>query len=122
MELKIDLPYVPEIGKNKMKGFANGHYYTKPSYKEAVSSIAEIVRAESYNKRYKWKKEKIWVNIFLQKPMLRCDVANLVDGIFDAIKVGIGIDDCYFSLSADWDYSKEIKPFIKLKLISSTCS
>lgn len=116
MEIQIEIPYTPEIGKNKMKGFAHGHYYTKPDYKRAVSDLAEFVRIESYNKRMKWKKEKVWVNIWLQKPMLRCDVANLVDGIFDAVKVGIGIDDCYFSLVADWDYDKNIKPFIKIRI------
>ena len=114
MEIELKIPYTPEIGKNKMKGFAHGHYYTKPSYKNAVKSISELVWGASG--KLKWRKEKIWVTIFLQKPMLRCDVANLVDGIFDAVKVGIGIDDCYFSLVADWDFDKEKEPFINISI------
>lgn len=114
--IKLRLPYVPEIGKNKMKGFANGHYYTKPEYKEAVESLAQIIKAESKSNNIFWLDRKIWINIFFQKPRMNCDVANLVDGMFDGIKQGIDADDCYFSLVADWDYAKNKKPFVDLKI------
>jgi hypothetical protein len=109
-QIQIEIPYTAHLGKNKMKGFARGYYYTTKDYKDACTSLADIVWGKSRGQ--KWNKEKIWVEIFLQKSRLMCDVANLVDGIFDAIKVGLGVDDCYYSLKADWEYDKEIKPYI----------
>lgn len=112
--IEIEIPYTPELGKNKMKGFANGHYYTTKAYKDACKSLSDIVWAEA--KSYQWRKDKIWVEIFLQKERNNSDVANFVDGIFDAIKVGLGIDDCYYSLKADWEYDKEIKPYLLITI------
>ena len=113
-QIQIEIPYTPELGKNKMKGFARGHYYTTKAYKDACVSLADIVWGKS--KGQKWVKDKILVEIFLQKPRLVCDVANFVDGIFDAIKVGLSIDDCYYSLKADWEYDKEVKPYIVITI------
>lgn len=112
--IEFEIPYTPEIGKNQMKGFGRGYHYTKPSYKNAVASLTELVRGYSGN--IKWKKDKVWVEIFLQKPRLVCDVANLIDGIYDAVKVGIGIDDCYFSGKQDWEYGKGVNPYIFISI------
>lgn len=114
--ISISLPYVPEIGKNKMKGFAHGRFYTKPEYKDAVQSVADIVRAESKNKGIRWSEKKTWIGIYFQKPRLKSDVANLIDGLCDGIKVGIGVDDCYFSIVADFDYNKDKPPFVDLTI------
>ena len=48
---------------------------------------------------------------------MRCDVSNLIDGMCDAIKKGIDVDDCFFSLKADWEFDKRLKPYIILKII-----
>lgn len=116
LSIILKLPYMPEIGKNKMKGFVRGRYYTKPDYKKAVEEVANTVKLKSVAERIKWEKKKIWVEIFLQKPMMRCDVANLIDGLLDAIEQGIGINDCYYSVIGNWDFDKNKEPFIQLKI------
>jgi len=108
--IQIEIPYTPSLGKNKMKGFAKGRYYTTKEYKEACKSLSDIVWGHS--RGVKWKKDKIWVEIFLQKPRMVCDVSNFIDGIYDSIKTGIDIDDCYFSGEQDWEYDKDVKPYI----------
>ncbi len=47
---------------------------------------------------------------------MRGDVSNFVDGIIDAIKKPIGIDDNYASTVADWTIDK-INPRIEITVI-----
>jgi hypothetical protein len=41
-------------------------------------------------------------------------VANFVDGISDAVKKAIGIDDAYFSFILDYEIDEEAKIVIKV--------
>jgi uncharacterized Zn-finger protein len=53
-------------------------------------------------------RNKVWIDIFVQKPDHRGDAINFVDLIADAIKVAIGIDDRWFSIRrVDWQIVKE---------------
>lgn len=108
--IEISIPYTPGLLKNKKSKFGHGHYYTSKEYSDAVSSLKDIVWGKSRGQ--KWKEEKIFVDIFLQKPQKRIDVANLVDSVCDAIKEGIGIDDCWFAPRTDWEYEKGIESYI----------
>ena len=108
--IEIEIPYTADLGKNKMKGFARGHYFTSKVYKDACASLSNIVWGKAVGQ--KWKKEKIWVEIFLQKSRINSDVANFVDGIADSIKTGLGIDDQWYSFKLDWEYEKGIEPYI----------
>jgi hypothetical protein len=50
---------------------------------------------------------KVWIDIFVQKPNHRGDAANFVDLICDAIKDAIGVDDRWFSIRRlDWEIAK----------------
>jgi len=113
--IQLEIPYTPDLGKNKMKGFARGHYYTTKIYKDACKSLADLVWAESKGKGFK--KDKIWVEIFLQKPRPNCDVQNFIDGISDAIQTGLEINDSYYAFKCDWEYDKSIEPYIIITII-----
>ena len=109
--IEIELPYMPELGKNQMKGFRKGGgYYVQQGYKDAVQAIVSLLVMKG--KGIKWKQDKVWVEIFLQKSRPNSDVANFIDGIYDAIKIGIGVDDCWFAGKQDFEYDKEIEPYI----------
>ena len=57
-------------------------------------------------------RNKVWIDIFVQKPDHRGDAINFLDLIADAIKEAIGIDDRWFSIRRiDWQIVKE-KPRI----------
>jgi hypothetical protein len=50
---------------------------------------------------------KVWLDIFVQKPNHRGDAANFIDLICDAIKEAIGVDDRWFSIRrVDWEIVK----------------
>jgi hypothetical protein len=57
---------------------------------------------------------KTWVFITVYKKYNRGDVSNLVDGVSDAIKKAIGIDDCYFSFVLDYVVDKNEKIVITI--------
>lgn len=51
---------------------------------------------------------KIWIDIFVQKPNHRGDAVNVVDLVCDAVKTAVGVDDRWFSIrSVDWEIVKE---------------
>lgn len=51
---------------------------------------------------------KVWIDIFIQKPNQRGDAANFVDVICDAIKDAIGVDDRWYSIRRlDWQIVKD---------------
>jgi hypothetical protein len=111
--IEIEVPYDANLGKNRMKGFAHGHYYVQKGYKDAVEGLIWAIKTKG---KKEWKQDKVWVDIFFQKPRLRCDVSNLVDGIYDAVKQAIEVDDCYFSGKLDWEWDKEIAPYIVITI------
>jgi hypothetical protein len=54
------------------------------------------------------KNNKVWLDIFVQKPNQRGDCVNFVDMICDAVKRVIGVDDRWFSLRrVDWEICKD---------------
>jgi hypothetical protein len=115
--IEIQIPYTSGLGKNKKVGFAKGHYYTKKEYRDACKSLSDIVWGKSRGQ--KWLKDKIWVEIFLQKERNNSDVCNFVDGIADAIKTGLGVDDQWYSFKLDWEYEKGVSPYILITIIQN---
>jgi hypothetical protein len=50
---------------------------------------------------------KLWIDIFVEKPNHKGDAINVVDAVCDAIKVGVGIDDRWFCIRhLDWAINK----------------
>lgn len=50
---------------------------------------------------------RVWIGIKVEKPDFRGDAINFVDAVCDAVKVGLGIDDRWFSLMfVDWSVVK----------------
>ncbi len=50
---------------------------------------------------------KVWIDIFIQKPNQKGDAVNFVDLICDSIKRVIGVDDRWYSLRrVDWEIAK----------------
>lgn len=50
---------------------------------------------------------KLWIDIFVQKPTMRGDAVNFVDMVCDAVKDGVLLDDRWFSIrSVDWQIAK----------------
>ena len=72
-------------------------------YKKCRSDIiwlcSRALKAESIEFE---KKEKVYIKIIVLKKSNIGDCINLIEGIADAIKVAIDVDDRYFSVTCDW--------------------
>lgn len=50
---------------------------------------------------------KVWLDLFVQKPNHRGDAVNVVDSVCDAVKKALGVDDRWFSIRRlDWEIVK----------------
>ncbi len=65
---------------------------------------------------------KIWLDILVQKPNHKGDAINVIDGLCDALKHAIGIDDRWFAIRRlDWEIVKE-NPFIYIGVGQADCT
>lgn len=50
---------------------------------------------------------RLWVDILVQKTAWQADAGNVVDTVFDGLKLGIGLDDNFYCIRAlDWELVK----------------
>ena len=107
-DYRFSIPFNINLSKNRMNGYNNGKYYKNPETK----AMQEMIMWELKNKKYKFKQDKVYISIMVQKMYFQTDAQNFVDTICDAIEKGIGINDKWFVLDrVDWEMVKE-KPKI----------
>lgn len=103
--VKFSVPYTAASSKNHI--FSNtpvGHL----DKRAATLAFRDKVAARAAFARKFVVQNKVWISIFVQKPHHRSDAVNVVDYICDGIKVGLGIDDRWFSIGRlDWEISKD---------------
>jgi hypothetical protein len=105
--VKVSVPFSYAASKNHIwatNGY--GHIHRR---KESVAMEEEIFfafkRALVGRKIFQ---NKIWLDIFVQKPDHRGDAINVLDLVADALKKAIEIDDRWFSVRRiDWEVVKE---------------
>jgi Holliday junction resolvase RusA-like endonuclease len=105
--IKIAIPFSYSGSKNHLWATSNkGHVYRRKESNAVQEQI--ILMLESAISGKKIYRNKVWIDVFVQKPDHRGDAINFVDLIADAIKVAIGIDDRWFSIRrVDWQIVKE---------------
>jgi hypothetical protein len=72
------------------------------AHSQLQKDIEMLVRAQKNLKGWKPEKKKTWLSIHVYKKNHTGDGINLLDGIADAVKKAVGIDDCWFSSLTDW--------------------
>jgi Holliday junction resolvase RusA-like endonuclease len=84
----------------------NGHVFLREEGRAYRDLITEKFRHAV--KDVKVVQNKVWLDIFVQKPNQRGDAANFLDLICDAVKTGISVDDRWFSIDRlDWEIVKD---------------
>ena len=102
-----------KLSKNSKMTFRDGKAIFNAN-KHELDRIAQDLGYLSMSKGIQWKKQKTWVIIIAHKPNHRGDVANFVDGISDAVKKAIQLDDCWYSFILDYEIDEEAKIVIKV--------
>jgi Holliday junction resolvase RusA-like endonuclease len=110
--IQIEIPLDWNLSKNK-KFIGKTKKVLNPAYR----AIKEAIGWEIYNKLQElegqFEKKKVWVTIMVYKT-LRGDCHNLIEGILDAIKTQIQVDDNYYSVHCDYEISKDKKITIEV--------
>ena len=114
MKITLYTPFSSWYSKNKMWKHNQFRAYIPKEAQQVRDDLMIELKNELGDKKFK--KEKVWVSLFIEKPDNRCDAVNFIDTICDVIKKVIGIDDRWFSIGeVDWKIEKD-KPKIFIKI------
>jgi len=119
MRLNFKIPYLPELSKNRMKGFRNGRYFTSAAYKKACEKMILLIRAKMKREKVEFREDRVLIRLLLNKPRPNIDVVNFVSSWCDIIKTAISVDDRYFWLIANWKEDKREKAYFEVEIIQN---
>ena len=105
---RIVFPFTYSSSKNAAFSLAQGqsHLFLRQKAKNFRNQLALVVRSALRDRKIY--QNKIWLEIFVQKPNHKGDGVNVVDSVCDALKEAIGIDDRWFSIKRlDWQICKK---------------
>lgn len=105
--VRVTYPFAYSVSKNATysNGQGLGHVFLREksrAYRDGLTIMLQ--QALKGRKIYQ---NKIWLEIFVQKPNHKGDAVNVVDTVCDAVKDAIGVDDRWFSIKRlDWQITK----------------
>lgn len=108
--IRVSVPFTWSFSKNRIFsiGRGNSHVFLRKDVKSARQNLIDAISYNISKNGNPFKKGKVWLDIFVQKPNNRGDAVNVVDSVCDSVKIAIGIDDRYFSIrKLDWQITKE---------------
>ena len=103
---RIAVPFSWSGSKNHIfSNTASGHTFMRDEARYYRHAITERLRS-NFNEQ-DLRINKLWIDIFVQKPSNRGDATNFLDLVCDAIKDAIPLDDRWYSVqSIDWQIVK----------------
>lgn len=125
--VRVSVPFTYNISKNAIYSMTRrGHVFLRKNHHGARNAIALAIKQALKGRRIV--QNKVWIDLYVQKPNHKGDAINVVDAVCDAIKVVAGIDDRWFCIRRlDWQVAKhEPKIFIGVgqnsEIDSQVCS
>jgi hypothetical protein len=105
--VRISVPFTYHISKNAMWSTTRkGHVFLREYHKTIRDLIGYRLKQAIGEQRFY--EDKIWLDIFVQKPDARGDALNVIDAVSDAIKGVLGVDDRWYSVKRlDWQIVKD---------------
>lgn len=104
---RVEVPFSWAGSKNHI--FANttqGHVFMRAESRGMRANLTECIAAQMGN--VPLVQNKLWIDIYAQKPSAKGDAVNFVDMVCDAAKDGILLDDRWFCIrSVDWQIVKD---------------
>ena len=108
--IKIKVPWSGSYSKNVILGRGNfgKRVFLKQSAKDLKLEISLLIRNELRKANMVFVEDKIWLDIFVQKPNAGAgDAINVLDLVADGVSEGLGVDDRWFCIkSLDWSVIK----------------
>jgi len=101
------VPFSQAVSKNHIWSMSGhgGHVFKRQESRSYQNLIACKVREATRD--IKVFQNKLWIDLFVQKRNHKGDAVNVVDSICDGLKVGLDLDDRWFSIrQVDWEIAK----------------
>lgn len=103
--VEVTIPWSSKLSKNRAyKTRRGGGMYIDPSVRskraEAAFWIKKALNGQSFEKA------PVWLILRVEKPDMRSDAINLIDGVADVVKAVIGVDDRWFHVVCTWSVKK----------------
>jgi hypothetical protein len=105
--VKFKIPFSGAASKNHVwsLGKGGGHVFKRMESRSYQDVIAYQVKQAT--RGLPVCNNKIWIDLFVQKPHHKGDAINVIDVVCDGLKVGLGIDDRWFCIrKVDWEIAK----------------
>lgn len=117
-QMQLSYAYDTRLLKNRAKTIrgrgAKKFICLSNEYRRAKQELASALQIARGGMHFR-EKFKTHVEILVVRPDMRADPANFIDGICDAIKTVIGVDDRYYSLEVDYELDRD-KPRIDITI------
>lgn len=107
--IRVAVPFDYSASKNAIYSFGgpDGHVFKREKSNAFRQLLILALRRACANAGHPFKQNKVWLDIFVQKPDHKGDAVNVVDLVCDAVKVAINVDDRWFSIrKLDWEICK----------------
>lgn len=106
-QIRVAVPFMYGFSKNATWSYSRkGHVFLRKEQKQLRNLLISKILESSHD--INWYEDKVWIDIFVQKPNHRGDAINVVDAVCDAVKEAIDVDDRWFSIKKlDWQITKE---------------
>ena len=110
MKIKIMLPFLKDLSKNKRYAFKSSKM-KNPEQLKAQNLIQLLCKKEILKGPSPKPKTKYGIGLIWHRSTMRGDVQNFINPMVDAIKEAMGVDDNYaYIMYADWLYDKKQEP------------
>lgn len=105
--VRVVVPFDYGFSKNSIYGTGKGgHVFLRKEHRRLRDLLTYKIKLGSSGEE--WYEDKVWLDIFVEKPNHQGDAVNVVDAVCDAVKEAIGVDDNWFSIrKLDWQIVKE---------------
>lgn len=106
--VRFKIPIITAVSKNMTYG-RSAAQHARPYIKKQARSYRDALAllAKSHLAGIPVKHNKIWLDIFVEKPHHKMDAVNVLDTVCDAIKSAIPVDDRWYSIRRlDWSVNK----------------
>jgi hypothetical protein len=107
--VRVAVPFGWELSKNHIYALTgDGHVALRQESNQMRGLIATLLRRALAEAGVNVVQNKVWLDIFVQKPNHKGDAVNVIDLVCDAVKDAIGLDDRWFCIRRlDWEIVKE---------------
>jgi len=103
-QVRVVFPFDWRLSKNAIWSLGRGKspIYVGKEQRQLYDSMI-LVLTSAARKQGRWFQAKIWIDIRVEMPEHKGDAINFLDGICDAVKKAIEVDDRWFAVRyIDW--------------------